>query len=132
MGKKYKVELTEEQMRVIQNYVETMMRIEIGQVDMLAERLAEYNVDFSQYNPDHERIFDRYITERDAISEVLKAAVRIAFSSWGVPEKKDDDTLIAECIWDSIKFARGLSSWGAVLPIGKEPVPKIEVIEDGE
>lgn len=132
MGKKYKVELTEDQMRVIQNCVETMMRIEMGQVDMLAERLAKYNVDFSQDNPNHEQIFDRYITERDAISEVLKAAVRIAFSSWGVPEKKDDDTLIAECIWDSIKFARGLSRWGAVLQIGSEPIPKIEVIDDGE
>lgn len=132
MGKKYKVELTEDQMRVIQNCVETMMRIEMGQVDMLAERLAEYNVDFSQDNPNHEKIFDQYIAKRDAISEVLEAAVRIAFSSYGVPEKKDDDTLIAECIWDSIKFARGLSRWGAVFPIGKEPVPKIEVIDDGE
>ena len=132
MGKKYKVELTEEQMRVLQNCVETMMRIEMGQVDMLAERLAEYNVDFSQDNPNHERIFDQYITTRDAITEILKSATRIAYSSWGVPEKKDDDTLIAECIWDSIKFARGLSIWGAVLPIGSEPVPKIEVIDDGK
>lgn len=132
MGKKYKVELTEDQMRVIQNCVETMMRIEMGQVDMLAERLAKYNVDFSQDNPNHERIFDQYITERDAISEVLEAAVRIAFSSWGVPEKKDDDTLIAECIWDAIRTARGINRWGQVLPVGSEPVPKIEVIEDGE
>lgn len=132
MGKKYKLELTEDQMRVIQNCVETMMRIEMGQVDMLVERLAEYNVDFSQDNPNHEKIFDQYIAKRYAISEVLRAAVRIAFSSYGVPEKKDDDTLIAECIWDSIKFARGLSRWGTVLPIGKEPVPKIEVIDDGE
>lgn len=132
MGKKYKVELTEEQMRVIQNCVERMMRIEMGQVDMLAERIAGYNVDFSPDNPNHERIFDQYITKIDAISEVLKAVVRIAFDSWGVPDKKDDDTLIAECIWDSIRFARGFSTWGGVLPIGKEPVPKIEVIEDGE
>lgn len=132
MGKKYKVELTEEQMRVIQNCVETMMRIEMGQVDMLAERLAKYNVDFSQDNPNHEKIFDQYITKRDDISEVLETAVRIAFSSWGVPERKDDDTLIAECLWDAIRTARGLNYWGQVLPVGSEPVPNVEVIEDGE
>ena len=127
--KKYTIELTENQVRVIQNSLEEYFRLRMGQDTEFCTDMAELNADLSPDNPHHELIFDRYIQRRDHMEEVMRAFFRIAFEPTGYLKEKTDDMLIAECIWDSIRCVRGLSRWGQPLSIGSEPVPKIEVSE---
>lgn len=126
--KKYKIELTEQQMRVLERCTELFMRLSIGQTwdlaDMLCEGMLEH---YDKDSPDSKVIFERYITKREALREVLGSAMRIAFDTqYGVPVEKTTDGMICECMWDAIRVARGTSTYGKVLPIGSEPVPKIE------
>ena len=60
----------------------------------------------------------------------MKAVFRIAFEPTGYLDKKSEDMMIAECIWDAVRFARGCSRWDRPFHIGPEPVPEIEVIEN--
>ena len=126
-SKKYTIELTENQVRVIQNALEEYFRLRMGQEWDFCNDLASINADLSPDNPNHERLFDMYIARRDHMHEVLRSFFRIAFEPKGYLEEKTDDMLIAECIWDAIRHVRGLSNWGSPLHTGSEPVPKIEV-----
>ena len=126
---KYRIELTEQQMRVLENCTNLYMRVLMGQTwdlaDFLCERMLNH---YDKDSPNSEIIFERYIAMRYAIIEVLGSAMRIANDTWhGNPVEKTEDGMIAECIWDAIRVARGTSRYGQVLPIGSEPVPKIEV-----
>lgn len=125
--KKYTIELTENQVRVIQDALEEYFRLRMGQYTEFCTDMAELNADLSPDNPHHELIFDRYIQMRDHMEEVMRAFFRIAFEPTGYLKEKTDDMLIAECIWDTIRCVRGLSNWGSPLHTGSEPVPKIEI-----
>ena len=127
--KKYTIELTENQVRVIQDALEEYFRLRMGQDTEFCTDIAGLNADLSPDNPHHELIFDRYIQRRDHMEEVMRAFFRIAFEPIGYLKEKTDDMLIAECIWDSIRCVRGLSRWGQPLSTGSEPVPKINVEE---
>ena len=129
---KYRIELTEQQMRVLENCTNLYMRVLMGQTWDLADLICESMLDrYDKDSPNSEIIFERYITKRDAIREVLGSAIHIAFGTRnGLTVEKTEDGMIAECIWDSIRVARGTSRYGQVLPIGSEPVPKIEVEGD--
>lgn len=127
--KKYTIELTENQVKVIQNALEEYFRLRMGQYTEFCMDMAELSADLSHDNPHHELIFDRYIQRRDHMEEVMRAFFRIAFEPTGYLKEKTDDMLIAECIWDTIRCERGLSNWGSPLHTGSEPVPKIEVLE---
>ena len=121
----YKMTITEKQLIVIQNAVEEYFRLRMGQDSMFSDDMAEINVDLSPENPNHKMIFDRFICRRDALSQVMRAFYGIAFER-GNLEKKTEDMLIAEDIWDAIRFARGISRWGSVLNVSGEPTPKVE------
>ena len=125
--KKYTIELTENQVGVIQNALEEYFRLRMGQYTEFCTDMAELNADLSPDNPNHELIFDRYIQRRDHMEEVMRAFFRIAFEPTGYLREKTDDMLIAECIWDAIRCERGLSRWEQPLHTGSEPVPKINV-----
>ena len=125
--KKYTIELTENQVRVIQDALEEYFRLRMGQYTEFCTDIAGLNADLSPDNPHHELIFDRYIQRRDHMQEVMRAFFKIAFEPTGYLKEKTDDMLIAECIWDSIRCVRGLSRWGKPLPTGLEPVPKIKI-----
>ena len=127
--KKYTIELTENQVSVIQNALEEYFRLRMGQYFEFCDDLASINADLSPDNPNHERLFDMYIARRDHMEEVMRVFFRIAFEPTGYLKEKTDDMLIAECIWDAIRCTRGLSNWGSPLHTGSEPVPKIEVSE---
>lgn len=133
---KYMIELTEEQMRVMENCTNLYMRLSMGQTWDLADMLCEGMLDhYDRNGPDSKIIFERYITKRNAIREILGSATKIAFGAYGTPPAKTKDGMICECIWDAIRVVRGKSIYGQVLPIGDEPVPKIEKMEmetDGE
>ena len=132
MGKQYKITLTEEQIAIVERYVEITMRLFMGQDWMFTDKLAGLNFDLSPKNPHHKAIFDKYIRNRDHIREIMKAAYRIAFEPYGYLEHKTDEMLEAETIWDAIRTARGVNRWGKAYQIGHEPIPEIEVIEDDQ
>ncbi len=131
MSKKYRITLTEEQMGIAEKYIETTMRLFAGQEWMFTDELARLNCDLSPENPDHKAIFNSYIHRRDHIREVMRAAYRIAFEPYGYLEHKTDEMVEAETIWDAIRTARGVNRWGKAYQMGQEPIPEIEVIEDG-
>lgn len=126
---KYKITLTENQLRVVRVALEEYFRLRMGQDFDFSSDLAAMNVDLSQDNPNHEWIFDRYIARRDHMQEVLRAFFRIAFEPQGYLEKKTDDMLIAEDIWDQIRVTLGISRWNSALHVSEEPLPEIEVVE---
>ena len=125
--KKYTIELTENQVGVIQNALEEYFRLRMGQYTEFCTDMAELNADLSPDNPNHELIFDRYIQRRDHMEEVMRAFFRITFEPTGYLKEQTDDMLIAECIWDAIRCVRGLSRWEKPLHTGSEPVPKIKI-----
>lgn len=131
MAKKYRIELTEEQMRVTQNALEEWFRLRLGQDMEFSDALAFLDYKQPEDEVQRDRAFSIRICRRDSIRKIMEAVFRIAFSNpYGVPEEKTPDMLISECLYDSIRFARGLSRWNQPYHIGSEPVPKIEVIDD--
>jgi len=74
---------------------------------------------------EHRKEFDAFIHRRDHLRELMYAFFRIAFEPIGCLKEKTEDMMIAECIWDAIRFARGHSRWDRPFVIGSEPVPKI-------
>lgn len=67
MGNRYILTLTEKQAILIKDALEEYFRIRMNQWGDLAESLVIKNIDLSTDNPNHEKIFERYITERDAV-----------------------------------------------------------------
>lgn len=107
------------------------MRISMGQTWDLADILCEGILDgYDKDSPNSKVIFERYIIKRNAIREVLNSVMRIVFYPYTAPTEKTKDGMICECIWDAIRVARGTSTYGQVLPIGDEPVPKVEKVGD--
>lgn len=128
---KYKITLTEEQLRIVRVALEEYFRLRMGQDMDFCDDLAFFGRKdvYDTSDPDHKRIFDRYISRRNHMREVMQAFFRIAFPPYGVPEEKTNDVLIAEDIWDAIRVKLGISRWGRVLGVGPEPIPEIEVEE---
>ena len=126
---RYTIELTETQIGVVERALEEWFRLRMGQDMDFCNDMASLNCDLSPDNPKHEWIFDMYIARRDHMSELMKAIFRIAFEPKGYLEKKTDDMLVAEDIWDSIRCARGRSRWGEPLHLSEEPMPKVEKYE---
>ena len=125
---KYRIELTEEQMRVLERCSELFMRLGMGQTWELADMLCEEILKgYDKNKPDSKVIFERYLIKRNAIREVLGSAMGIAYHPYHSPESKTEDGMIAECMWDAIRVARGTSRWGEAFQVGSEPIPKIEV-----
>ena len=128
---KYRIELTDQQIRVVEKCTELYMRLMMGQTRDLSDELAFYNISKYRDDENFHYIHSRACDRRDAIQEVLCAAMRIAFHApYHVPENKTEDGMIAECIWDAVRCARGTSRWDSPFQIGNEPVPKIEVMEE--
>ena len=124
---RYRIELTEKQMRVLRKYVELTMRLFMGQSWDFCDEIAMLNCDLSPENPKHERIFDSFIGRRDHLREIMNCFFRIAFEPKGYLEQKNEETLIAEDIWEAIRVATGLCN--SPLYLSKEPIPKIEKVE---
>lgn len=128
---KYRIELTEEQMRVLERCSELFMRLGMAQTWELADMLCEEILKgYDKDKPDSKVIFERYITKRNALREILDTAMRIAYDPLYGPKSKTEDGMIAECMWDAIRVARGTSTWDKALQVGSEPIPKIEVQDD--
>lgn len=129
---KYKITLTENQMRVTQIALEEWFRLRMGQAGDFCNDLARMETDLDPKNPEHDRLFDAYISRRDHMREIMGAFFRIAFEPFGYLKEKTEDMLIAETVWDSIRCARGQNQWGMPLQMGSEPCPEIELTESEE
>ena len=125
---KYQIELTEEQARIIQISLEEYFRLRMGQERDFCDDMACMGRTFSKDEPAHSKAFDAFILRRDHLQELMRAFFQIAFEPTGYLREKTKEMLIAEDIWDSLRFARGQSKWNSVLHVGSEPVPKIAKI----
>lgn len=121
-------------MRVFENCCNLFMRLLMGQTDDLTRMLTKpwfYGKQYDEGDPKKKTDFERYITKRDDVEEMLRAIMRISYgNSRGTPDTKSDDCMIAECMWDAIRFARGTSRWSKPFQIGSEPSPPIDVIQE--
>ena len=140
---KYKLILNDKQMKVVKDALELRFRIDLCQGHELAEILSTMNnLDLSSKNPDHEKIFDRYLERREHINAILDAAFTIACPMnlrYSELYERDKDSLIAEDIWQCMRYAlwqdnpnKGRYGYvvDSVPPLrrGEEPLPVVESI----
>ena len=118
MSKEYQITLTEEQMRVTQLALEEYFRLRLGQEQ-------EFCHDMCSINDGTFSDFDLTLQRKAHLSEIMKAFFKIAFEPHGYLREKTEDMMVAECLWDAIRFARGVSRWDQPFQIGSEPSPKI-------
>lgn len=133
---KYRLDLSEAQLRVVNAALKEFFRLPLNQWGDLAERLA-FNGFLLSCGKDRDRAFDCCIAKRDAARAVFEAAGKIL---WGyeIPPK-DDQQLIAEDIWQVIRHQLYLDSgstdtWRVdareAIQWGPEPLPMIKRIEE--
>lgn len=136
MEKRYILTLTEKQAVLIKDALEEYFRIRMNQWGDLADSLSMKNIDFSRDNPNYEIIFERYITERDAVRNVFECAGRILWENQGNP--KSEEQLIAEDIWQVIrhqlwKDSENRNDWCVdsrdPLRMSDEPLPEMKKVE---
>lgn len=137
MDKKYTLTITEKQAVLIKDALEEYFRIRMNQWGDLADSLSMKNIDLSTDNPNHEKIFERHITERDSVRKVLECAGRIIWENQKNP--KSEEQLIAEDIWQVIrhqlwKDSKDKNNWcldsREPLRMSDEPLPEMKKVEE--
>ena len=132
MSNKYTLTLTENQIVLIKDALEEYFRIRMNQWIDLSNDLAAKNIDLSLENPNHNKLFDKYINDRDAIYEIFECIGRIIKLNGS---KKTEKQLVAEDIWQVIrhqlwKDSENKNEWCVdarkLMRVSKEPLPKIE------
>lgn len=129
MAKKVILELNETQARTVLVAVEDYFRIRMGQNTMLANDLAFMNYQHDKNRPE---LFDRRLQTRDAVGEVLRAALRIAFGTYGTPGEIPPYVHVASDIWSTLRWELSdkKDGWDRTpFQTGPEPLPKITVEE---
>lgn len=112
---------------------EEFFRLRMGQDADFADDLATMGHDWSNADDkNRDRLFEKYLTTRDDIREVMKAVFHIAFGVYGQPQEKTDDMRIVMDIWEAIRFARGMSRRGNPFQESPEPFPEVKVVEKGD
>lgn len=105
MGKKYRLTLTENQLRVINTALEEYFRAALNQWDVLAGRMA-----FRGFNSKHHTgtEFDRRIVKRNAARHTLDAAGAILLSesdcAGNCDLTKTEDEKIASDMWRILRW----------------------------
>lgn len=135
MDTRYNLVITEKQAVLIKDALEEYFRIRMNQWGDLADSLVMKDIDLSPHNPNHEKIFERYITEREAVRNVLECAGRIIWENQKNP--KSEEQLIAEDIWQVIrhqlwKDSENKNNWCVdarePLRISHEPLPEMKKV----
>lgn len=137
MDTRYNLVITEKQAVLIKDALEEYFRIRMNQWGDLADSLVMKDIDLSPHNPNHEKIFERYITEREAVRNVLECAGRIIWENQRNP--KSEEQLIAEDIWQVIrhqlwKDSKNKNDWCVdsrePLRMSNEPLPEMKKVEE--
>ena len=129
----YQITLNEKQARLLAVACEDFFRLRMGQDADFADDIASMGHDWSNADDkNRDRLFEKYLTARDDIREVMKAVFHIAFGIYGQPKEKTEDMRIIEDIWEAIRFAMGASRWHSPLQVSDEPFPEVTVIEGVE
>ena len=99
MGRKYRLMLTENQLRVINAALEEYFRAALGQWDLLAERLA-----FRGFNdhPGNNIELVRRMTKKDAARRMLNAVGEILVDRYDIPKQEED--MIASDMWRILRW----------------------------
>lgn len=140
---KYRIEVSEEQLRVIGLAVDEYMRLRMGQFDALAEELALDGVAdrIEAYKDDYQR---GILNERGySIERMFEAAYKMAYPPHGCRGRQHDSWGTCIDIVHAIEHQQWLDSPGEKrespgttnrsfkpIPLGHEPYPKIERVEE--
>lgn len=133
---RYRLELTETQLMVLQNATEEYFRIRMNQWQDLADSLAFHGTTLETRKSQ----FDFLIEKRNHIHEIFKCVGRIVWPDY--TSKRQDDECIASDIWSVIRHARYVQRvregepeqpWCTAhqmpFQMGSEPLPICEVID---
>lgn len=136
---KYRIELTENQARVVQNALESYLRLRMGQFFDYADEIAHAGYEYDKENPNNSELFNDYINRRNEAEEIFNHAFRIAQPGL---QQKTNDMLVSEDIWRAIRYKRWQdreepkphNTVDAYPPMrfSNEPLPKIEVVDEHE
>ena len=137
MSNKYTLTLTENQIVLIKDALEEYFRIRMNQWIDLSNDLAAKNIDLSLENPNHNKLFDKYINDRDAIYEIFECIGRIIKLNGS---KKTEKQLVAEDIWQVIRYelwknkdSENKSEWCVdarePLKVSEEPLPEMKKVK---
>lgn len=135
MSNRYTLTLTEKQIVLIKEALEEYFRIRMNQWIDLANDLAAKDIDLSPKNPNHSRLFDKYINDRNVIYEIFECVGRIIKLNGS---KKTEKQLIAEDIWQVIrhelwKDSENKNDWCVdarePLKASEEPLPKMKKVK---
>lgn len=88
-NKKYRITLNEAQIGLVQKSLKEYFRLRMGQYTDFADDIASLGVDLSPENPDHKRIFDKFLMTRDHIAQMMSTVFRVAFGVYGTPSEKN-------------------------------------------
>ena len=140
---KYRIEVSEEQLRVIGLAVDEYMRLRMGQFDALAEELALDGVAdrIEAYKDDYQR---GILNERGySIERMFEAAYKMASPPHGGRGRQLDSWGPCGVLGHASELQRWRDSPGAKrespgttnrsfkpIPLGHEPFPKIERVEE--
>lgn len=130
--KRYRITMTEKQLVLVGNAVELMMRTGMGQTFELAEWIA-----YPGYDMPSGREFDVYLAQRNLVKGVLDGIMKDIQIAPHRNEKSDpvrELTTLHEAIGHRQWLDSGEPEWDVrshkPMMWGKEPVPKIERIDE--
>lgn len=140
---KYRIEVSEEQLRVIGLAVDEYMRVRMGQFDALAEDLTYDGVDRVKALMG-EYVYDTALKKRcDSIEKLFETAYKMAFPPHGYRERQHDSWGTCIDIVHAIEHQQWLDipkdkrekpyttnrSFEPV-PLGHEPFPRIARVDE--
>ena len=129
MGKKYRLTLTEKQLRVINAALEEYFRAAINQWDLLANRLAFRGFDHSNTSIE----FDQRMTKKNAAMHMLNAVGEILVDRYNNPIPEED--MIAADMWRILRWELQPESFKREIPRdtyheSDEPPIKVEEVSE--
>lgn len=126
--KRYRITLTGNQLALVGNAVELMMRTGMGQTMDLAEWIMN--------DVPRGKEFNVYLAQRDMVKSVLDGIMRVVhpmFKTQGASDTVLELTALYEAIGHQQWLDRGKPEWDVrssePMKCGEEPVPEIERVE---
>lgn len=134
---KYRIEVSEKQLKLIMRALERYFRLNMGQFFDYVDDIAFEGFEYNKSNPDNGRMFNERIDRRNKAQELFDKAFRVACP---LPTEKSEDTNRAIDIFTTFRY--NLWKWkpepkahdtvdsNRPLPFVNEELPTIERCED--